>query len=220
MKSLSCVQLFATPWTVTYQAPFVHGIFQARVLEWLIISSSRGSSRPRDRTWVSCIVGRHYHLSHQWGQRVNLFPPGFELGGNAFHMLGKYDNHYSTERILKWVATSSSKRSSWPRDQTSISSFGRQILYHRAIGKPDFLRERYNYLFSCRMSGCEFPSTLIMWMLDILNRFELANMYWIPKTYKFIDRCHRNLTLTISLFGGVYCTHFTKLWFQEAWHPV
>ena len=38
----------------------VHGIFQARVLEWVAISFSRGSSRPRDRTWVSHIVGRHF----------------------------------------------------------------------------------------------------------------------------------------------------------------
>ena len=34
----------------------VHGIFQAIVLEWIAISFSRGSSRPRDRTWVSHIV--------------------------------------------------------------------------------------------------------------------------------------------------------------------
>ena len=38
----------------------VHGIFQARVLEWVAISFSRGSSWPRDRTWVSCIVDRHF----------------------------------------------------------------------------------------------------------------------------------------------------------------
>ena len=36
-----------------------HGIFHARVLEWVAISFSRGSSPPGDRTWVSCIVGRH-----------------------------------------------------------------------------------------------------------------------------------------------------------------
>ena len=33
----------------------VHGIFQAKVLEWVAISFSRGSSQPRDRTRVSCI---------------------------------------------------------------------------------------------------------------------------------------------------------------------
>ena len=40
----------------------VHGISQARILEWVAMSSSRESSRPRDRTRISCI-GRqiHYH---------------------------------------------------------------------------------------------------------------------------------------------------------------
>ena len=38
----------------------VHGIFQARILEWVAISFSRGSSWPRDQTWVSHIVGRHF----------------------------------------------------------------------------------------------------------------------------------------------------------------
>ena len=36
----------------------VHGIFQAIVLEWIAISFSRGSSRPRDQTRVSHIVDR------------------------------------------------------------------------------------------------------------------------------------------------------------------
>ena len=38
----------------------VHGIFQAIVLEWVAISFSRGSSWPRDRTRVSCIVDRRF----------------------------------------------------------------------------------------------------------------------------------------------------------------
>ena len=42
----------------------VHGILQARMLEWVAILS-RGSSQPRDPTWVSCIAGRLYHLNHQ-----------------------------------------------------------------------------------------------------------------------------------------------------------
>ena len=40
----------------------VHGIFQARVLEWVAISFSRGSSRPKDQTWVSRIVGRGFTI--------------------------------------------------------------------------------------------------------------------------------------------------------------
>ena len=50
-KLLNLFWLFATPWSVTC-------ILQARILEWVAISSSRGSSPPRDRThvsYVSCI---------------------------------------------------------------------------------------------------------------------------------------------------------------------
>ena len=35
----------------------VHGILQARILEWVAVSFSRGSSLPRDQTWVSCVAG-------------------------------------------------------------------------------------------------------------------------------------------------------------------
>ena len=40
----------------------VHGILQARILEWVAISFSRGSSQPRDGTWVSCVAGRRFIL--------------------------------------------------------------------------------------------------------------------------------------------------------------
>ena len=38
----------------------VHGILQARILEWVAIPSSRGYSQPRDQTPVSCIAGRFF----------------------------------------------------------------------------------------------------------------------------------------------------------------
>ena len=40
----------------------VHGIFQARVLEWVAVSFSRRSSQPRDWTRVSCIAGKHFTI--------------------------------------------------------------------------------------------------------------------------------------------------------------
>ena len=52
-KLLSCVQLFATPWS-DYT---VHAILQVRILEWVALPFSRGSSQPRDWTQVSCIAG-------------------------------------------------------------------------------------------------------------------------------------------------------------------
>ena len=39
-----------------------HGISQARVLEWVVISFSRGSSQPRDQIQVSSIVGGHFTI--------------------------------------------------------------------------------------------------------------------------------------------------------------
>ena len=47
----------------------VHGIFQARILEWVAISFSRGSSWPQDRTQVSCIRGRLFTI---WPMRETL----------------------------------------------------------------------------------------------------------------------------------------------------
>ena len=39
---------------------FAHGIRQARILECIAIPFSRGSSQPRNRTWVVCIAGRFF----------------------------------------------------------------------------------------------------------------------------------------------------------------
>ena len=54
---LSCVWLFATPWTVDHQGSPVHEILQAGILEWVATLFSRGSSPPRDQKQVSCILG-------------------------------------------------------------------------------------------------------------------------------------------------------------------
>ena len=44
----------------------VHGILQARILEWVAIPFSKGSSWPRIRTWVSCIASRFFII---WATR-------------------------------------------------------------------------------------------------------------------------------------------------------
>ena len=58
----SCPILFRSPQTVAHQAPSVQGISPARILEWVAISSSRGSSQSRDQTHISfsCIAGRFF----------------------------------------------------------------------------------------------------------------------------------------------------------------
>ena len=55
-QSLSCVQP-CNPMDCSPPGSSVHGIFQARILEWVGISYSRGSSWPRDGTCTSCLAG-------------------------------------------------------------------------------------------------------------------------------------------------------------------
>ena len=66
------VKLFSRVWLFASCSPpgsSIHGILQERTLEWVAISFSRGPSRPRDRTRVSRIVGRHFTV---WATREVL----------------------------------------------------------------------------------------------------------------------------------------------------
>ena len=65
----------------------VHGIFQARVLEWVAISFSRGSSRPRDWNQVFRVVGRRFTV---WATR--------EIQGNRLDI--KKKSYSSTDTAL------------------------------------------------------------------------------------------------------------------------
>ena len=68
----------------------VHGISQTRILEWVAISFSRGCSRPRDQTCISCVAGGLLHfdgfflLNHQgspWSSHwIFLLPHKHNLG--------------------------------------------------------------------------------------------------------------------------------------------
>ena len=61
VKSLSHVLTLCDPMDCSLPGSSIHGIFQARVLEWVAISFSRGSSQPRDQTQVSRIGGRRFN---------------------------------------------------------------------------------------------------------------------------------------------------------------
>ena len=101
----------------------VHGILQARILEWVAMPSSRRSSQPRDQTQVSCTAGRlfatgppgktsHFHamcLVMSDSLRPHRLPPGFSVHG------------IFQARILEWVTISFSRGSSQPRDCTRVS---------------------------------------------------------------------------------------------------
>ena len=59
----------------------LHGILQARILEWVAMPFSRGSSQPRDHTWVFHIAGKLFTI---WASRE---APGPERGLQIFKIL-------------------------------------------------------------------------------------------------------------------------------------
>ena len=135
----------------------VHGIHQARILEWVAYPFSSGSSWPRNQTRVSCIAGRFFT---NWGKvRSRIMDPWRSLcpeiqnlsvcdliavlvsgGGlvtNSYFFVTPWTvalqaplSGISQARILEWVAISSSRISSQTRYWTCVSCVGRRILYH------------------------------------------------------------------------------------------
>ena len=69
----SCPTLW-DPMDCSLPGSSVHGILQARILEWVGAPFSRGSSRPRDRTWVSHIAGRFFTI---WATRDTQWVPEY-----------------------------------------------------------------------------------------------------------------------------------------------
>ena len=140
----SCLTL-CFPMDCNLPCSSIHGIFQARVLEWVAISFSRGSFRPRDRTQVSYIVGRHFTV---WGTREDSYICVAEslccseiitalfviwlcvwvsqlcltLCDPMDCSLSDFSSHGILQaRVLEWFAISFSRGSSWPKDWTQVS---------------------------------------------------------------------------------------------------
>ena len=82
-SSCACVCVLVTqscptlcdPTTCSPPGFSVHGILQARILEWIVIPFSRGSSQPKDRTLVSCITGRFFTVRATGKSSSCLIPP-------------------------------------------------------------------------------------------------------------------------------------------------
>ena len=85
----------------------IHGILQARVLEWVAFSFSRRSSRPRDWSWISHIVGRCFDIwatreapskrSHTFRRGHTLFSGGWG-GGQVLPLpfqTWEFSRHYT-----------------------------------------------------------------------------------------------------------------------------
>ena len=97
---ISCVRLFASP-----PGSSVHGIFQARILEWVAISFCRGSSWPKDRSQVSCTAGRFFTVRAIRAQVCYKFVVTLTFITDDFHQQCSADNRWM-EKVHGWVDTS------------------------------------------------------------------------------------------------------------------
>ena len=86
-KSLQSCMTLCNPIDHSPPGFWSQGILQARILEWVAMSSSRGSSRPRARTHTSCI-GRQilYPLSHLGSPHLHSHPANRFLSTSRLHM--------------------------------------------------------------------------------------------------------------------------------------
>ena len=84
----SCLTLY-DPLDYSLPLSSVHGILQARILEWIAISFSRGSSQPRNQTWVSCTAGSFFTIwvTGEAGFKVEVSIPSRRPGASEFSEL-------------------------------------------------------------------------------------------------------------------------------------
>ena len=84
----------------------VHGIFPSRILEWVAISSSRGSSRSRDQTHISCISCTGRQILYNWA----IWEAGYNINFNCSQLIPRFDPYQLQWKDLpeKYMATHSS----------------------------------------------------------------------------------------------------------------
>ena len=89
----SCLTL-CDPMDCSLLSSSVHGILRAGILEWVAISFSRGSSWPRDRTWISSVTGRFCTV---WSTREALVKSKHKIWASQVALVVKNTPAYSED---------------------------------------------------------------------------------------------------------------------------
>ena len=122
VKSLSHVQLVATPWTAAYQAPLSIGFSSQEYWSGLPFPSPGESSRPRDRTQVSCTGGRRFQCMKVKVKSLSHVRPS-ATPWIAAHQ-APLSMGFSRQEYWSGVPLPSPGESSRPRDRTQVSCTG------------------------------------------------------------------------------------------------
>ena len=156
---------------------FIHRIFQARILEWVAISFSRGSCWPRDRTWIFLIAGsiwatREYRQDNSKlkclrKQSVELYmhSVSFLQACRYIRISGVKKIRTFTYPLKRWQLE---RKGVWsgietPRDSSQIIRQRNPISIstHRRL-VPSCLKAKYSFTFAVGMlrgGNCKMSST-------------------------------------------------------------
>ena len=135
-KSLQLCLTLCDPMDCSLPGSSVHGIFQASTLEWITISSSRGSSQPRAQTHVSCILFSSVEsLNH-----VQLFETPWTAACQASLSI----TNSSTGRQIPYHCTPGKSMLSWGYNQMS---------YHRKLTAPTQYFQFQRMLHLCSLNS-------------------------------------------------------------------
>ena len=150
-------------------ASSVHGIFQARILEWIAIPFSRGSSQPRNRTQVSCIASRFFTVWATGEWNVAWFLGGIKMC--LFHFCTPI---YST-RLGSELHSYFSKWVSWVSNECAFILL--RTLMHNVMEKIisvlDFEGERWGGL----ETGDSHDS--VLWVFFLMPPKYHTDLYFI-----------------------------------------
>ena len=95
----SCLTL-CDPMDYSLPGSSLHGIFQARVLEWVAISFSRGSFPPRDWPCISCISSTGRRILNHWTTREPIIKQY-----NTILSFVRSPDYTKTNYLTKWKIT-------------------------------------------------------------------------------------------------------------------
>ena len=186
MHSQSCPTL--RPMGCSPPGSSVHGISQARILEWVAMSSSKGSSWPRDRNCILCVfcIGRRIllPLSYLGSQLLKKFKtdwnqPGLELWVKFSWMKLEMEfklNKFLTRKRGIWAFQATGKKSNkkqggqkWIQGKTKVEEEGKKKKKKMAavFRKESALPSKYDLLNT--LGGRK-----VLWLFcrEILERLE------------------------------------------------
>ena len=189
----SCVQLFVTLWTVACQAPLSMGILQARILDWVAVSSSRGSSWPKDRTlslMSPALAGGFFTTSATWEAPCYLYfwPTDYKsesltspsLGSIRIQETSLLTNCQFIAKDIKGYESSASWRCTQgevPKELLSSWSLGPSTVTHGSILFPQ-LRHSLNLILLVLMKASSHRLLLLL----LLSRFSRVQLFTTPWT--------------------------------------